>query len=218
MMASQVTDEETVPRDRAKPTPSPLEDAPTNLGDHIRQLRSDRRWSLNQLSAESGIAASTLSKVENGALSLTYDRLLQVAQGFGLTLSEFLAPPATETAMPAGAARLSWARKGSGEQVETAGYIYNYLCTSLRAKRMVPIVSLVKARTLSEFGELLRHDGEEFAFVLKGRIEVVTEFYASQVLEEGEGVYIDSRQGHAYLNACAGEAWIVSVNCDTIVE
>lgn len=218
MMASQISPDEILPKDRAKPAPSPLEDAPTNLGDHIRQLRSDRRWSLNQLSVKSGIAASTLSKVENGALSLTYDRLLQVAQGFGLTLSEFLAPPAAETTTPAGAARLSWARKGSGEQVETAGYIYNYLCTSLRAKRMVPILSLVKARDLDQFGELLRHDGEEFAFVLKGRIEVVTEFYASQVLEEGEGVYIDSRQGHAYLNAGEGEAWIVSVNCDTIVE
>jgi transcriptional regulator with XRE-family HTH domain len=201
------------------PDSTVIEDnAPTNLGDHIRQLRNDRRWSLNELSTRSKIAASTLSKVENGTLSLTYDRLLQVAQGFGLTLSEFLAPPATDTTMPAGAARLSWARKGSGEQVETAGYIYNYLCTSLRAKRMVPIVSLVKARNLGEFGELLRHDGEEFAFVLKGRIEVVTEFYAAQVLEEGEGVYIDSRQGHAYLNAGEGEAWIVSVNCDTIVE
>ncbi|OYY78140.1 MAG: hypothetical protein B7Y43_06915 [Sphingomonas sp. 28-62-20] len=204
-------------------TPAPdsavIEDnAPTNLGDHIRQLRNDRRWSLNELSARSKIAASTLSKVENGALSLTYDRLLQVAQGFGLTLSEFLAPPASDTAMPVGAARLSWARKGSGEQIETAGYVYNYLCTSLRAKRMIPIVSLVKAHSLAEFGPLLRHDGEEFAFVLKGRVEVVTEFYASQILDEGEGVYIDSRQGHAYLNAGESEAWIVSVNCDTVVE
>lgn len=199
--------------------PTMIEDnAPTNLGDHIRQLRGDRRWSLSELSTRSGIAASTLSKVENGALSLTYDRLLQLAQGFGMTLSEFLAPPATEATTPAGAARLSWARKGSGEQVETAGYVYNYLCTSLRAKRMVPILSLVKARDLAGFGPLLRHDGEEFAFVIKGRVEVVTEFYASQVLDEGEGVYIDSRQGHAYLNAGDGEAWIVSVNCDTIVE
>lgn len=199
--------------------PNVIEDsAPTDLGDHIRQLRNDRRWSLNELSARSKIAASTLSKVENGALSLTYDRLLQVAQGFGLTLSEFLAPPAAEAVIPAGAARLSWARKGSGDQVETPGYIYNYLCTSLRAKRMVPILSLVKARDLATFGPLLRHDGEEFAFVIKGKVEVVTEFYASQVLEEGEGVYIDSRQGHAYLNAGEGEAWIVSVNCETIVE
>ena len=196
-----------------------IDDAPTNLGNHIRQLRTERRWSLNHLSIVSSIAASTLSKVENGALSLTYDRLLLVARGFGLTLSEFLASPATTELPPAtGAARLSWARKGSGEQVETAGYVYNYLCTSLRAKRMVPILSLVKAHSLAEFGELLRHDGEEFAFVLKGRVEVVTEFYAAQILGEGEGVYIDSRQGHAYLNAGDGEAWIVSVNSDSMAE
>ena len=211
---------QTKPRSSVAPVPAPpmVDDAPTNLGMHIRQLRSDRRWSLNELGARSGIAASTLSKVENGALSLTYDRLLRLAQGFGLTLSEFLASPAAEAAAPLGVARVSWARKGSGEQVETPGYVYNYLCTNLRAKRMVPILSMVKARSLADFGSLLRHDGEEFAFVLRGKVEVVTEFYAPETLEAGEGVYIDSRQGHAYLNAGEGEAWIVSVNSDTLVE
>lgn len=206
-------------RGPAASTPLP-QSAPTNLGSHIRQLRSDRRWSLTELSTRSGIAASTLSKVENGALSLTYDRLVQLAQGFGLTLSEFLAPPSTDAATTPGGARLAWARKGSGERVETPGYVYNYLCTSLRTKRMMPIVSLVKARTMDEFGSLLRHDGEEFVFVISGRIEVVTEFYASEILESGEGVYIDSRQGHAYLDAGdgAGETWILSVNSDAAVE
>lgn len=199
-------------------TAASVEDAPTNLGLHIRELRADRRWSLNELSLRSGIAASTLSKVENSTLSLTYDRLLQLARGFGLSLSEFLAAPQTADTTTAGAARLSWAGKGSGERVETPGYIYHYLCTSLRAKRMVPILSLVKAKSLDQFGPLLRHEGEEFALVLSGRVEVVTEFYAPKVLEVGEGVYIDSRQGHAYLNAGSGEAWIVSVNADTAVE
>lgn len=187
---------------------------PTNLGSHIRELRRDRRWSLNELSARSGIAASTLSKVENGALSLTYDRLLMLAQGFGLTLSDFLVPSQPSTVAPAGAARISWADAESGERVETTAYRYHYLCTDLRAKRMIPIRSQVMARSMEEFGPLLRHESEEFVYVTQGRVEVVTEFYAPRVLGVGEGVYLDSRQGHAYLNVGTGEAWILSVNAE----
>ena len=189
--------------------------APENLGAHIRQLRTERRWSLSELSSRSGIAASTLSKVENDTLSLTYDRLMMVARGFGLSLSEFLAPRGETGTSSQGVARISWARRGSGERVITAAYKSDYLCGNLRQKRMIPILTEVRARTLDEFGPMLRHEGEEFVFVLKGRVEVNTEFYAPEVLEEGEGVYIDSRQGHAYLNASDDVSIILSVNSET---
>ena len=200
-----------------KPAPARLaeDQAPENLGAHIRQLRTDRRWSLSELSSRSGIAASTLSKVENDTLSLTYDRLMMVARGFGMSLSEFLAPRGEAGASSQGVARISWARRGSGERVITAAYKSDYLCGNLRQKRMIPLLTEVRARTLEEFGPMLRHEGEEFVFVLKGRVEVNTEFYAPEILEEGEGVYIDSRQGHAYLNASDDVSVILSVNSET---
>ena len=37
--------------------------------------------------------------------------------------------------------------------------------------------------------------------VTRGRISLHTEFYAPEILEEGDGVYLDSTMGHAYLNA-----------------
>lgn len=192
---------------------------PASLGSHIRQLRQERGWSLNILGKRSGIAASTLSKVENDALSLTYDRLLMVAQGFGLSLSEFLAIPSEATgARNEGHARVSFARAGTGERVETPGYISFYVCNNLRQKHMVPIITVARAKTLDEFGPLLRHDGEEFVVVVKGRVEVHTEFYEPEVLEVGEGVYLDSRQGHAYLNAGDSEALICSVNSAALTE
>jgi transcriptional regulator with XRE-family HTH domain len=182
------------------------------LGARIRQLRREQGWSLAELSSRSGIAISTLSKVENGALSLAYDRLLSVANAFGQGLSEFLAPPQPGGPGGASTGRISFARKSSGAQVETPAYSYNYLCDKLRIKSMVPILSECKARSLKEFGELLRHDGEEFTFVLKGRVQFFSEFYEPEFLEEGEGVYIDSRMGHAYVNAGPGPCWILSVN------
>ena len=179
------------------------------LAASIRELRRARGWSLAVLSKRSGIATSTLSKIENNSLSLTYDRLCSIAQAFGLTLSEFMAgPEASPREGPS--ARFVLARRGSGEKVDTPGYLYEYLCVGLRSKQIVPTLSRVKARSLKEFGPLLKHAGEEFVFVIKGAIEVHTEFYAPERLDAGEGVYLDSRMGHAYLNAGEGETMIVS--------
>lgn len=194
------------PEQKPKATSSPP------LGARLRQLRRERGWSLAELSARCGIALSTLSKVENGALSLTYDRLLSVATAFDLGLSAFLAAPQRVEAVPIPNGRISFAKRGSGAEVDTPAYKYLYLCGNLRIKSMVPILSECKARSLEEFGPLLRHEGEEFTLVIKGRVEFFSEFYGPEILEEGEGVYIDSRMGHAYVNAGTGPCWILSVN------
>ena len=68
------------------------------------------------------------------------------------------------------------------------------------------LLTEVRARTLEEFGPLLRHAGEEYFMVTRGTIAVHTEFYAPEILREGDGMYIDSTMGHAYLNAGATES------------
>ena len=180
------------------------------LAARIRELRRARGWSLSVLSERSSIATSTLSKIENNSLSLTYDRLCAVAEAFGMSLSEFLAAQDEMAQSYGTSGRFVLERRGNGEQVDTPGYLYEYLCTGLRSKQIVPTLSKVKARTLQEFGPLLKHPGEEFVFVIKGKIEVHTEIYSPEKLEAGDSLYLDSRMGHAYLNAAQGETVILS--------
>ena len=199
-------------RKQATPSRAPAErrEGAIKLLARMRELRRARGWSLSQLSERSRIATSTLSKLENNALSLTYDRLCAIAEAFGVSLSEFLSG-AVDTMENSGAsARFVVERRGGGELVDTPGYLYEYLCTDLRIKQIVPTLSKVKARTLREFGALLRHPGEEFVFVIKGKIEVHTEIYSPETLESGDSLYLDSRMGHAYLNAADGETVILS--------
>lgn len=58
--------------------------------------------------------------------------------------------------------------------------------------------------SLDEFGPLLRHADEEYFLVTSGRVAVHTEFYAPEILGAGDGIYLDSTMGHAYLNAGEG--------------
>ncbi|WP_024891847.1 helix-turn-helix domain-containing protein [Luteimonas huabeiensis] len=170
------------------------------IGGLLRSLRARRGWTLKQMSEHSGIPLSTLSKVEHDRLTLTYDKLLQLSQRLQLRMSELFAEQ-TEAPEPAVTARRSIGRIEDAIRVTTPNYDYHYLCPELRRKRMIPVLTRVRAKSLDEFGELVRHSGEEYVHVLEGRVEVHTEFYDPIVLETGESVYIDSNMGHAYIAA-----------------
>jgi transcriptional regulator with XRE-family HTH domain len=176
--------------------------APSQLGVCLRAARQARGLTLKQVAERTGMALSTLSKVENNQMSLTYDKLLQLTSGLKMEIAELFNPASARTeAAPVVTARRSISRAGQGQVIDTKFYTYNYQCTDLIGKRMVPIMAEVRARTLEEFGPLLRHAGEEYFLVTHGRINLHTEFYAPEILEEGDGVYLDSTMGHAYLNA-----------------
>ncbi len=175
--------------------------APPTLGAVMRALRSRKGWTLKQMSAETGIPVSTLSKVEHDRLTLTYDKLYQLAERLNMRLADLFAE-GDEAAAPAVTARRSIGDLDNSLRIETPNYDYHYLCTELRLKRMIPAITNIRAKSLEQFGELVRHAGEEFLYVLKGQVVVMTEFYDPVVLDEGQSIYIDSNMGHAYL---AGE-------------
>lgn len=93
---------------------------------------------------------------------------------------------------PAVTARRRIGRIEDAIRVTTPNYDYYYLCPELRRKRMIPVLTRVRPKTIEEFGEWVRHSGEEYIHVLEGRMAVHTEFYDPMVLEAGGSVYIDS--------------------------
>jgi transcriptional regulator with XRE-family HTH domain len=174
--------------------------SPPTLGTLLRGLRARHGWTLKEMSAKSGIPFSTLSKIEHDRLTLSYDRLYALAQRLGLRMSELFAESEDEAPQPV-TARRSLGDIGHSVRVETPNYDYYYLCTELRRKRMIPAITKIRARSAEQFGDLVRHSGEEFLYVLSGKVVVQTEFYDPVTLEPGQALYIDSSMGHAYLAA-----------------
>jgi transcriptional regulator with XRE-family HTH domain len=179
-------------------------DAPT-LGALIRSLRSRHGWTLKEMSEKSGIPVSTLSKVEHDRLTLTYDKLYQLSRRLGMRMSELFAELSDEGSAPV-TARRSLGDLQHAIHIETPNYDYQFLCAELRRKRMIPVITRIRAKTFEQFGELVHHSGEEFTYVLKGQVVLHTEFYDPVVLKEGESIYFDSSMGHAYLTAEGCEA------------
>jgi len=178
------------------------------LGECLKALRRRNGWTLQDINKRTGVAVSTLSKVENDQMSLTYDKLLQISEGLGINLAELLALP-VDTGLAL--ARRSVSKPDEGLLQTTPNYDYLYLCTEIQRKRMVPVIARVKSRDIGEFGPLVRHSGEEFIYVLDGAIDVHTDHYAPVRLEKGGSIYIDSTMGHGYVAVGPQDATVLAV-------
>lgn len=55
-----------------------------HLGDVVRKLRQDRKWTLDALSEQTGINKTTLSELERGGGNPRLDTLLKIAKAFGV--------------------------------------------------------------------------------------------------------------------------------------
>src|SRR5689334_17266519 len=187
------------------------------LGSLVKSLRARNGWTLKEMSERVDIPVSTLSKVEHARLTLTYDKLQQLAQRLDMRMSDLFADPdgPSESTVTA---RRSLGRIDDAVRVNTKNYDYYYLCTELRRKRMIPVYTRIRAKSVEEFGELVRHTGEEFIYVLDGAVEVHTEFYDPVVLHAGESIYIDSNMGHAYLAAEGCDEALVLAVCSSSDE
>ena len=187
---------------------------PPTLGAVMKGIRGRNGWTLKEMSAKSGIPVSTLSKVEHDRLTLSYDKLQQLSQRLSIRMSDLFAE-GDEGAAPRVTGRRSIGTIDQAVRVTTDNYDYHYLCTDLRQKRMIPIITRIRAHSAREFGDLVRHQGEEFIFVLEGEVEIHTEFYDPVALKTGQGIYLDSSMGHAYVVAEGYEEALVLGVCSS---
>ncbi|MEP6907715.1 MAG: XRE family transcriptional regulator [Pseudoxanthomonas sp.] len=167
-------------------------------GSALRSLRKNRHLTLAEVSALTGLPVSTLSKIENDKMSLSYDKLARLSAGLDVDIAQLFEPDATAAPTKV-QGRRSVTRAGEGLAVETENYSHIYPGADLLNKRLVPIIAEPHARSLAEFGELVRHPGEEFVYVLEGTVDLHTDLYAPARLEAGDSMYFDSGMGHAYI-------------------
>lgn len=168
-------------------------------GAALRATRIEQGLSLRALAARVGLPFSTLSKLENGKMAMTYDKLVRLSQGLGVDLGDLVAGAARAEAPPPGIGRRSISRAGRTHRASSDRETHFYPAADLLGKMMVPIVIEVKARSVAEMGGLVRHAGEEYLHVLAGTMELHSDLYAPLPLGPGDSVYFDSGMAHAYV-------------------
>jgi transcriptional regulator with XRE-family HTH domain len=180
-------------------------------GAAVKALRRKHGWTLAEVSRRTGLPTSTLSKIENDKMSLTFDKLARLSSGLQIDISALFRGANGEDAHFGASGRRSIVRAGEGKAIETRNYLHLYPAWELLNKKIIPIVAELRARSLEEFGELIRHPGEEYAFVLEGEVELHTSLYAPVRLKAGDSIYFDSGMGHAYIAAGDGPCRVLSL-------
>ncbi|MEP2919236.1 MAG: XRE family transcriptional regulator [Sulfitobacter sp.] len=163
-----------------------------DLAMRMKSLRTTNGFTLEYAAQKSGLALSTIQKIESGRTSPSYENLVRIARVYGVGLEQIFASDAEVQQTT----RMTVTRAGQGRKVRTKFFEYEALCNALTGKKIVPLVTLVENRAPLSLSDLSAHEGEEFIYVLSGRLELAVEHYQPVILETGDSTYFDSTLKH----------------------
>lgn len=175
----------------------------TKGGLAVRRLRLSRGMTLAELSERSGVPLSSLSKLELGQLTLTYDKLVRLSRALEADFDHIVQQD-LDGAPPPGRRALD--RSNAGERGRWGPHRVFVSAAELLAKSFAPVVVEVKASSLKDHGPFVQLSGESYLFVFEGEVALHMESYAPLVLAKGDGLYFDGRIPHAILANGAGGA------------
>jgi transcriptional regulator with XRE-family HTH domain len=200
----------TTSRPPARTTAAALPDR-ERVGERLRAIRKRHGLTLGALSARSGVALSTLSKIELGQISVSYEKFAAVARALDVDIASLFDPRAE--AVPAAGRRPVVVRTtlDAAPRYDAENYDYRMLATGFPAKRMTPLHGIVVARQMAQFPDYIRHPGQEFVMVLSGRVRIHFETGEVVDLARQESAYFDSGVGHVYLSTGKADARVVVV-------
>lgn len=160
---------------------NPAEDVLAGVGPRLRALRRARSATLAALADETGLTASTLSRLENGKLRPTLEQLLPLARAHGVPLDDLVAAP------PTGDPRIHL------RPVRRSGLVMVPL--TRRAGGVQAYKVIYPPADRSPTMKLQTHEGYEWFYVLDGHVRFVLgerEFR----LGAGEAAEFDTRIPH----------------------
>ncbi|GAB0105472.1 XRE family transcriptional regulator [Nocardia sp. JMUB6875] len=151
------------------------------VGPRLRELRKQRETTLAELSAETGISVSTLSRLESGARRPTLEQLLPLARAHNVTLDELVDAPPT------------------GDPRVHMRPITRHGMQMLPLTRRVGGIQAFKVIMQPKPGHTepnpQTHEGYEWLYVLNGRLRFILGKH-DLILEPGEAAEFDTREPH----------------------
>ncbi len=169
------------------------------LGDRIRKTREMRGLTREDLSSRTGISLEVVEQVESNRMVPPLGTLIKLGKAMEMKMGYFISPGLEKPiTVVRSECRPMVARHGM-RRSEQYGYFYESLAPEKANRAMEPfLVTLVP----SEARELSSHDGQEFIFVLDGKIRAQVGEQV-ETLSAGDSVYYDS--GYPHLIKCFGE-------------
>lgn len=172
-----------------------------DVGARLRSLREKRGLSQRELAKRAGVSNAIISLIEQNRTSPSVGSLKKVLDGLPISLAEFFAME-----LPS----MPQVFFNPDELVEIGGGRISYRQVGRNLEGRALQILHERYAVGADTGEvMLRHDSEEGAVVIRGRLEV-TVGNQRRVLGPGDAYYFDSRLPHRFRNVGDGECEVVS--------
>ncbi len=162
----------------------------------LKEIRLDRKLTLEKLAQQTGLTKGYLSRIENSTQPPPIYTLSRISDALGIDISEFFSP--TFDAIPYQEITIGRRNKHKLTNRESSpyGYVFEDLAPLKRGKNMEPFIVTVGFKRMIDVQKDFKHEGEEFIYVLEGKMEF---FFngESYILEEGDCAYFDSDKPHS---------------------
>ena len=158
----------------------------------IKEFRLNRNISLDKLANLTGLTKGYLSRIENSTKAPPISTLAKISQGLGVDITQFFSNNMSSSQPVDISIIKKNERLEVGGRGTPYGYIYEALAHKKPGKNMDPYIITIGFDRTADF----QHEGEEFLFVLEGKLE---HFYKgeSYILEEGDSIYFDANIPHS---------------------
>ncbi len=169
------------------------------LGKKIKQMRNQKGLTQEELADRCELTKGYISQLENDLNSPSIATLTDILSALGSNLAEFFREEAEEKVVFS---------KNEFIEKDSDGVLWNWLIPNAQKNMMEPVL-VELSEDASTSGDI-PHEGEEFGYVLEGKIAVVLG-NKYHTCKKGEAFYYPANKPHSILNKGKGKAkflWI----------
>jgi len=168
-----------------------MEEQIRQIAERLKGLRDVMDITAEDAAGACGISTEQYLAFESGKIDIPVSVLHNISHKYGVELTVLL------TGQEPHMHRYSLVRKDQGIGVErTKAYNYQSLAYSFINRKAEPFIVTVEPKPESYEIKLNAHLGQEFSYILKGRLKINLGG-KEMILEEGDSIYFDSSLPHA---------------------
>ncbi len=175
-------------------------DGAAAMGRRLRALRRERGLSLALVAAKTGISVGFLSALERAQMSASVGTLRKLARFYSINILDLF------NASEANPGRV---RPTERKRLQAGPGVWMEL---LAWGNAVMEPHLFRIAPGAGSGESYTHEGEEFLFLLHGKLDISLDSGESIRLGRGDSFYFESSVPHRWNNPGKKESWVLWVN------
>jgi quercetin dioxygenase-like cupin family protein len=166
-----------------------------SLGDRIRLMRERQHLDIKELAEKTGYSQGYLTKIEQGKLSPPVGTLISISRALAVDSKTLLSEEKKKR------------RKGYIKR--TKAYAYRSLTPDAEDKHLWAYLVALEPKKQHEM-VAYKHEGEEFMYVLEGRVQVTVGEEAYE-LKKGQTIHFNSGVTHNLRNLSGKDSKLIVV-------